>query len=227
MTQSEDAKNLTMEIDQSVLQFVLDKLKCVDYKYSKEYQAIGLAFETEATTSMERRIINQIIIQKYGESDKSLDILAVAIAYSRQAAFYRKLAIKYFEKYWSVPANNPLYSEWHLHLVTANLYENEYMFDQALNETKLCIKCTKGTNLSDYISYGDILIKIDVKRAKIYYDTLMKSSVYNECKYAVDIAYKKLLEKIENNYVYKPRKTKSLSISLEEKTAIEVAKQFI
>lgn len=229
--------------------YINAKLNYVKENYSIEHQAIGLAFETEAAIHAERHVISQIIIIKYKDSDNPTDILAVAIAYTREGAKYRKIAINYFERFFKNSQELPvmpfgavhpgfgetddyqrrvIYSDWYLHSTLSELYEKEYEYEKAIAELKLCIECSHGENSADYTRIGDNLIKISTDKAKAYYDGLLQSEVYKKHKTAIDYAYRDLKEKIEHGYVYKPRKTKTdPELSEEERFYIEAAKQFI
>lgn len=235
-------KNIFPCPTQEEFDYISERLNYIKQNYSKEHQSIALAYEAWMTVHRSHHILNQIVIQKYKESDDSIDILAVAMAYCTEPVKYRKLAIQYFERYFTNPVNltdlpkDPaaeiqcctMFSDWFLHLKLAELYEKEYMYDEAIEQIKLRIKCVNGTNPADYIAIGDILIKIDLYKAKDYYENLMKSEVYAQHQYSIDWHYNDVLNKINMRYVFTPRKSKkSNSLTEEEAAIIEAAKVFI
>lgn len=197
-------------------EYIFDKLHFVEENYTNSNLAFGLACETDPTIGLARHILSQLIFLKYKESDNCLEILAVAIALSREGAYYRRSAIKYFEKFFSLEIDDKdaelistRYSDWYLHSILADLYEKEYEFQKAVNQLEKCIQASGGQNPADYTRIGDILIKCDIQQAKEYYDELLNSECYNLHKYTFDYAYSELCKKINAGYVYKKRSSKN------------------
>ena len=214
-------------IDEDTRDFIVRKLKYVDSNYSEEDACIGLMYETMPTAGISGRLLNFMVIVKCLRSENPKDMLAVAIAMSREGAYYRPQAIEYFEKYFKsncklpfMPGNcyrgenddeyqsRSLFSDWFLHSELSRLYEQEYKFDKAVEQLEECIKYAKGGNPADFTRIGDILIKIGTQNAKQYYDKLFKSKYYEIHQRTFDHAYEKLEEKIASGYAYKPRKNK-------------------
>lgn len=225
-------------IGEEGITYIEEKLRLVNENYAEADSAIGLAFETESTISVSRHILSQLIFIKFKDSDCPRDILSVALALSREGAYYRRSAIFYFEKYFANPSDLKLershyqpieaFKEWQLHSTLATLYENEYEFEKAIAQLELCIKCSHGENSPDFTRIGDILVKIDINKAEEYYCRLMKSPYYDKHKYDFDYSYELLKEKLDKGYVYKPRRSKkAIEISEQQLLAQKAAEYYI
>ena len=212
--------------------YIEEKLSEAERKYSEPYAAIGLSFVSATTVYKPGYILPQIVILRYSDSENPLDMLAVAIAYSKKGAYFRKQAIEYFEKYYTnpVPAKIPnadyaLFDERNLKLTLADLYEKEYEFEKAILTLRNYYKTIgkKDEVIVDRI--GQILVKIDVNKAVDYYETAI--SRYSDS-YTIQSSYITALEKQQKGYVYRPRKSKPKESDLLINEQIEaLAKQFV
>lgn len=222
--------NLPAELSEYIgeeISYIEETLQCVNENYEEADSAIGLAYETVLATGIAGHILNQLIYIKFKDSDSPRDIIAVAVALAREGAYYRKSAIEYFERYFDNECEI-MFDDWTLHSTLAILYENEYEFDKAISQLKLCIKYSNSENPADFTRIGDILIKVDVNKAKEYYDNLIKSTHYEKHKYTFDFACESLKEKIAKGYVYKPRKSKkTLELSEQQQLVAEIAEYYI
>ena len=186
------------------------------FSFSNAISQIG---ESYSIIGESRHTIARNVIEKYANSKKSLDQLALALAYEREGAKYRQEAIKCFEFYFEnpkpVPKNphtkKPYFTQWELHSTLSTLYEKEYQFDKAIKELEKCIEINKhDVNGADYTRIADILVKsssVDVAIA--YLEDIKKKPVYKKIKNAVDYCYSNLEKKKATGYKYKPRKKKA------------------
>lgn len=184
--------------------------------------ALKIINDNFATIGQQRHKISQSIINDFLNSDNPLDKLACGFAYIIEGAKYRKQAIECFEFYFNnlvpIPKEFRCISDWSLHSSLSKLYEKEYMFDQAIEQLKLCQKCNYGNlcnidyiNSADYTRIADIIVKRDgVDEAIKYISDLKKEKIYLKIKYAVDYEYQKLIEKKKKGYVYRPRKKRNV-----------------
>lgn len=178
-------------------------------------EALLIIYNASAVIGPKRHEINQDIIAKYYASKSQLDVLAVAIAYSREGAKYRKQAILYYEKYIQSPVcvpmmkysntDRPLFSMWEIYSDLGNLYEREYEFEKAIRCYERLIQESKESNPADYTRIGDVLTKIDINQCVEYYRSLQTKAPYQKHKYAFDTALAEALEKQREGYVYHPR----------------------
>lgn len=231
MYNEKSSLNLPAELSEYIgeeeISYIEETLQRVNKDYEETDSAIGLAYETVPAIGIAGHILNQLIYIKFKDSDRPRDIIAVAVALAREGAYYRKTAIEYFERYFDNECET-MFDDWTLHSTLAILYENEYEFDKAISQLKLCIVSSNGENPADFTRIGDILIKIDVNKAKEYYDSLIKSAHYEKHKYTLDFAYENLKEKIAKGYVYKPRKSKKpLELSEQQRLVAEAAEYYI
>lgn len=232
-----DFKNISDDDKEEVAKL----LSLADARYADD-AAIGLAFESMPTIGLARHIIDFAIILKCEKSDYINDVVALAIALSREGAYHRKQAIQAFERYFEKEPEEAdakecddgngvtitLFSDWYLHSELSRLYEQEYDFNKAIEQLKLCIKYSRGNNPADFTRIGDILIKSDIREAERYYDELVKSEYYELHKYAIDYVQNELKEKIASGYVYRPRKNrKAPTLSEAQTLAISAAKCLI
>lgn len=196
-------------------------------KYPPHECAICMSASAEAVIGPARRILNNVILECYKDSQQPLDILAIALTYARMYVAERPLAIQYFEKYLQNPMRPPkifhiayedysfskgrdTYSLWHIFSTFADIYEKEYMFEKAIDCLKKCIKADNGTNPSDYTRIGNNLIKIDINQAEQYYIRLLNDENLIKHKRNFAIALEDVLNKKAKGYVYKPRKKKNI-----------------
>lgn len=118
-------------------QVILEVLENVQKKYPKKFRAIGLFNEAYCIKYKPRYVLLEIIIHLYADSDSKYDNFAVAMAYKEKGAYFRSMAISYFEK--SQPEIGPcemsLFSNClpaSVYTAVSNLYEAERIFDQAI-----------------------------------------------------------------------------------------------
>ncbi len=122
---------------------IISALRTADQAPANQ-RGIVLAFITEAIVYKPRNVISQIIIEYGKYSEYPLDRLAKAIAFSRKGAVFRKDAISDFEEYFNCPDidNMPtrngrkIYSDAHIFVTLADLYEKEYQFEKLLTRGK-------------------------------------------------------------------------------------------
>ena len=181
--------------------------------------AIRLMYDNTSVIGEARHENNRYIINKYNNSLKPLDILAVAVSYEREGAAYRKQAIEYYERFLDNPDEIPIVpncfvangkpkqyiSYWSIYSSLATLYEKEYIFDKAITYLNKLPKESDYNNPSDYTRVGDVLAKIDINQCVEYYNNLIKSDIYPRFKNSKDCAYHEALEKQAKGYVFKPR----------------------
>lgn len=98
------------------------KLKAKD-----NIDALTQVFDAYSYFGEEKHVFNQKIIERYFNSNKPNDFLAVAFSYLGEGANYRKNAITYFEKYLSQPTSQQYFSDWIIYSSLATLYEKEYL----------------------------------------------------------------------------------------------------
>lgn len=166
------------------------KLKAKD-----NIDALTQVFDAYSYFGEEKHVFNQKIIERYFNSNKPNDFLAVAFSYLGEGANYRKNAITYFEKYLSQPTSQQYFSDWIIYSSLATLYEKEYLFDNALNCLDKLIYIDKDENIADYTRKGDVLIKKNVNDAVLYYENLKKTDIYLKYKNIIDDAYNDTLLK--------------------------------
>lgn len=184
--------------------------------------ALKIISDNFSTIGEERHKISQNVIKNFSNSNKPLDKLACGLAYINEGANYRKQAIECFEFYFNNPVPIPkeyrCISEWSLHSSLSKLYEKEHMFDQAIEQLKLCQKCNccnlhnmDYINSADYTRIADIIVKRDgVDEAIKYILDLKKEKIYLKIKYGVDYEYQKLIKKRKKGYVYRPKKKRNV-----------------
>lgn len=178
------------------------------FRKQNNIDALKIMKDTYSTIGSKRHEYSLEIINNYGKSKNPLDILAVAIAYEREGAKFRKNSIAYYEKYLSFKITNPFFDDWLIYSSLANLYEKEYEFNKALFCLNKLINLDNGNNPGDYTRIGDIYVKQDIDKALLYYENLMKTSCYEKHKIAIDYAYNDVKIKKSKGYVYKPRNKK-------------------
>lgn len=142
-------------------------------EYTDETRSICMSSSTEAIVRNCRKILNDLIIEMYANSEKPLDLLAVALTYSRKYAADRPSAILYFEKYLqspvSIPNNpyaawldgrslnpRPAYSLWSIYSTFAKIYKAEKEYDKAIECLQECIRLDNGTNPADFTRIEEI-----------------------------------------------------------------------
>ena len=212
--------------------YILEKLNEAENKYSGDYSAIGLCFVSISTVYKPGYIMPQIVILKYGNSEKPLDLLAVAIAYSKKGARYRKKAIEYFEKYYENPipaalpnSEYPLFDERYLALNLSDLYEKEYEFEKAVSVLNGYLQNVNSKDMVFIEKIGQILVKIDINKAVSYLESMIAE--YPE-QHSIKSTYNSALEKQQKGYVYKPRKSKPKEEDIIIDEQIDaLAKQFL
>lgn len=212
-------------IDDNEREYIIEILKNTDLNFSEEDTCIGLMYETRSTAGIARHLLNHVVIIKAARSENPKDILAVAIAMSREGAYYRPRAIQRYETFFESPCKLPLmpeetfrfffkddpyqsraiFNDWDLHMDLRQLYEKEYQFEKALSEVQICLKFFPD---DVDLATGEILMKIDMNRAKEYYDDLLLSEKYENHKETIDHVRSEFYKKWESGYVYKPRKNK-------------------
>lgn len=206
-----------------------------------------LSVSTGTLTVNEKRIIDGIlrtckdrqevlnkVIEICGEPNTSQQRYIYAMAYSWSNKEYRRKAIKYLEMYLMNPLyddiylnrfsylNEPTESRKDKHLISMHnalgeIYEKEYMFEEALANYEKSISLNPYNPLL-YRKKVGVLIKIGkINEALIFLENVKKSKYYitNNLYIPIDWFIKTIDElildckdKIENNYVYKPRKSK-------------------
>ena len=176
-------------------------------KVKDNIDALTQVFDAYSYFGEEKHVFNQKIIEKYFNSNKPNDFLAVAFSYLGEGANYRKNAITYFEKYLLQPTSQQYFSDWIIYSSLATLYEKEYLFDNALNCLDKLIYIDKDKNIADYTRKGDVLIKKNVNDAVLYYENLTKTDIYLKYKNIIDDAYNDtLLKKKKRLYIQTEKK---------------------
>lgn len=173
------------------------------------------------------------IIYQTSNSNNPLDILACAYAHHFSKSDHRKQAIIYFERFFSFEniddffpiIANPYYSKQQIHCDLAKDYEGEYNFKQAERHYILSISYSQryyDKTFNEYsaipaeIMLGRLYLKIGTQEALDYWEKLKGYDEYingnpDHCGFrrAIDVEYKKALDKHNKGYVYKPKnKTK-------------------
>lgn len=177
-------------------------------EFNKNINALTQVFNAYSFYGEEKHIFNNKIIEEYSNSNNSNDILAVAISYLGEGYKYRMQSINCFEKYLKYPSNQNYFSNWFIYSSLATLYEQEYMFKEALTCLQILAKLDNNSNCADYTRMGNVLAKIDINKAVQFYEDLKKEDFYNKYKTTFDKAYKEMLLKKEKGYKFKPRKNK-------------------
>lgn len=175
-------------------------------EFDVKADALTQVFNAYSLYGEEKHIFNNKIIANYSVSDNSNNILAVAISYLGEGYTFRKQAIDYFERYLEHPSNQEYFSDWFIYSSLATLYEQEYMFQEALTCLQILIKLDNNTNCADYTRIENILAKIDINKAVVFYENLQKESFYDDYKDIFDKAYKEMLLKQKKGYKFTPRK---------------------
>lgn len=153
---------------------IISALRTADQAPANQ-RGIVLAFITEAIVYKPRYVISQIIIEYGKYSEYPLDRLAKAIAFSRKGAAFRKDAISDFEEYFNRPDidNMPvrngrkIYSDAHIFVTLAELYEKEYQFEKALDTWKKAAAAGWDSGIC-VSNIAGILSKIDISKAVAY-----------------------------------------------------------
>lgn len=171
------------------------------FRKQNNINALKIMKDTYSTIGHKRHEYSLEIISNYNKSKNPLDILAVAIAYEREGAKFRKNSIEYYEKYLSFKITNPFFDYWQIYSSLAKLYEKEYEFGKALYCLNKLIQIDDGNNPSDYIRIGDIYTKQDINKAITYYENLIKTSSYIKHKCAIDYAYNEAKIKQAKGYI--------------------------
>ena len=179
-----------------------------ELKFNKNIDALTQVYNAYSFYGTEKHIFNNKIIENYSNSNNSNDILAVAFSYLGEGANFRKQAITYFERYIKYPSGQRYFSDWLIYSSLATLYEQEYMFQEALDCLQILIKLDNNSNYADYTRIGNVLTKIDINKAVIFYENLQRESFYKNYKDVFDKAYKEALLKQKKGYKFKPRKNK-------------------
>lgn len=183
-------------------------------KYPANYLSIGLILESYPVIYKERHILHELIIIKYENSVASIDMLAVAIAYERKGAVYRKKAIAFFEKALQHISEEDwkyvslAFQPCEVYAMLSELYEKEYQFTEALKYANLSIQHKDEISLYDIIHRGDIYKKIDIAQCVEYYKKLDKNPILKIYKQDIKTALQEAKEKQDKGYIYRPRKSK-------------------
>ncbi len=176
--------------------------------YNKNADALQEVFDKCSYYGEEKHIFNNQIINDYKNSTNPNDNLAVAISYLGEGAINRKDAIIYFEKYLNNPTDQTYFSDCYIYSSLANLYECEYMLDKSIAYLQKAIVADTQYSYFYFVRIGNVLLKKDVNLAVEYYEKLKKESIYKQYKEKFDSEYKKMIEKKEKGYVYKPKNKK-------------------
>lgn len=179
-----------------------------ELKFNPNIDSLIQVFNAYSFYGEEKHIFNNKIIENFSNSNDSNDILAVAISYLGEGSRFRKQSIYYFERYLKSPSNQKYFSTWFIYSSLATLYEQEYMFQKALNCLQILCKLDNHTNCADYTRIGNVLTKMDIDKAMRFYEDLQKESFYNNYKDTFDKAYKEVLLKKEKGYKFKHRNKK-------------------
>ncbi len=161
-------------------------------------------------------LIEQIIIEKYSNSDSLYDNLAVGLAYKEKGAAYREQAIHYIEAFinkandtdWNniKKVNNEEFKKAKILYILSELFEKEHFWDKAYEYAVKAKKASRSKNIN-YDRVGDVLVKIDINKAVEYYEKeANKESPFKEM---YQNKLEKAIEKQKKNYKYKPRKVKT------------------
>lgn len=214
-------------LDEQENQFINLFMKNSLEQYQDHNRAISMSSSTEALIGNARRILNDIIVEIYKNSEAPLDILAVALTYARTYASNRPLAIQYFERWLERPEKPPKikcyahnyfgshasrdsYSFWAIYATFATIYEKEYEFEKAIQCLYNCIDFNNKSNPADYTRIGDILIKIDINKAEDYYIKLLNDNTLKKFERSFAIALENVIEKKNRGYIYRPRRKKTM-----------------
>lgn len=77
---------------------IFDVLRTIDEAYPPQYRGMGLVNESYCVVYKPRYVLFHIVILRHAKSRKPIDQLAVAMAYQSKGYYFRKQAIKHFEK---------------------------------------------------------------------------------------------------------------------------------
>lgn len=166
-----------------------------ELKFNENADALTQVFNAYSFYGEEKHVFNNKIIEKFFNSDKPNDILAVAISCLGEGSSYRKNAITYFENYLSQPSSQQYFSEWFIYSSLATLYEKEYLFNNAINSLDKLIEIDNDNNIADYTRKGNVLIKQNIDSAILYYEKLKNTNIYLKYKNVIDDAYNDALLK--------------------------------
>lgn len=166
-----------------------------ELKFNENVDALTQVFNAYSFYGEEKHIFNNKIIEKFFNSNKPNDILAVAISYLGEGSSCRKNAITYFEKYLSQLSSQQFFSEWFIYSSLATLYEKEYLINNAINCLDKLIEIDNDKNIADYTRKGNVLIKQNIDSAVSYYENLKKTNIYLKYKNVIDDAYNDVLSK--------------------------------
>lgn len=182
-------------------------------KYPRHYRGIGLAVESYGVIYKPRYILHEIIIIKYGNSEKQLDQLAVGLAYKTKGAYFRKPALEYMQKSvenikkseWDRIPNIP---KWTVYNDMSDICEALYQFEDALKYAARAIN-EKGIFYPYAITHpGEIYRKIDINLCVKYYEDLIQSGGAGEYAAIAEEELKKARELQAHDYKYRPHPKK-------------------
>lgn len=205
-----DFKNPSVQ-EISAIRYALNTVK----SYPNELQALVLSAQSYTNNLyIARRVIYEIIIQKYAKSLNPYDLCAVALAYKSKGARYRPQAIEYFEQYLKTSSSQQRtqaakYSleacEDILLLSLSELYEREYRLEDALVTAKEALKAHHSASPGYPLRIGSILLKLDPSECVQYYTKILHDNDYAEWRCVFQEEYKKASEKEMRGYRYHPR----------------------
>lgn len=116
---------------------IRDVLYTTQKKYPKEFWAPGLVNESYPIKYKPRYILFEAAILLYKDSKLPIEQISVAFAYSQKGAYYRKEALKFYEKSIN---DVPFYtldkfasiSSYAMYLTLSTLYEKEHEYEKAV-----------------------------------------------------------------------------------------------
>lgn len=86
------------KLSDNELSTILGVIGTVNAKYSQGVRSVGMFNEVYALVYKARNILMQLIVERYGASERVVDIFACACALSQQGAYRRNAAIDLFEQ---------------------------------------------------------------------------------------------------------------------------------
>ena len=183
-------------------------------KYTQKQRALGLASESSVIKYKARAILNEIIVQKYGESKSPLDALAVGFAHQTKGAIGRQQSIAYFERYLGTAssqivseaqrvmfdANDPFFS-----YKLAELYEQEGLWSLALKYAIKAQNANTDCAPAFPLLVGKIYRHIDPFKSQNYLQELMNDKRYQAYTPIIQKEATLSTEWSENAYAYTPK----------------------
>ena len=185
-------------------------------KYASELKGIGLANEAYSIVYKPHYILDEIIIQKYKDSDSPFDLLAVGEAYNNQGARAYREALEYLLRYdreatqeqkdtaqeYLMVAREPSFS-----IQIALLYEKVGDFQNALAYAMRAMELDESSYHYTYSLVGEIYRKINPEIAIEFYQSLLEDQRYHYFQDQIIEEIGKVQKDIDSGkrYVFNPR----------------------